>query len=93
MKFKVVLYEHDEGVAAFCPGLQGCATQGNTKEEALDNIQCGIREYLEVCWMVFKRNMANDLAENDDLAVSFGEVEVDTEGIEDAEAEEAEAII
>ena len=25
MKFKVVLYEHDDGVAVFCPGLQGCA--------------------------------------------------------------------
>ena len=27
MKFKVVLYEHDDGVAVFCPGLQGRGSQ------------------------------------------------------------------
>ena len=92
MKFKVVLYETEEGFAVFCPGLQGCVSQGKTKEEALDNIQSAIREYLEVCWIVFKRNMANDIEENDDLKVAFAEVEVDMEGIENAEAEEAVAV-
>ena len=88
MKFKVVLYEHSEGIAAFCPGLQGCVSQGDTRDEALENIQSAIREYLEACWMIFKQGMADDLAENDDLHVVYGEVEVDIEGIEDAEAEE-----
>ena len=93
MKFKVALYETEEGFAVFCPGLQGCASQGETREEALENIQSGIREYLELSWIVFKRNMEKDLAENDELKVSLGEVEVDIRGVEEAEAEEAGAVI
>lgn len=93
MKFKVVLYETEEGFAVFCPGLQGCVSQGDTREEALENIQSGIREYLEVSWIVFKREMKKDLKENDDLTVSFGDVEVDIRGVEKAEAEEAGATV
>ena len=93
MKFKVVLYETEEGFAIFCPGLQGCVSQGDTEEEALENIQSAIREYLEVSWIVFKRNMAKDIEENDDLKVIYGDVEVDIEGIEEAEAEEVEVVI
>lgn len=93
MKFKVALYEHDGGVAVFCPGLQGCVSQGDTVEEALENIQSAIREYLEVSWIVFKRNMAKDLEEDVTLNVTFDEVEVDTQGVEEAESEEVEAVI
>ena len=91
MKFKVVLYESEEGIGVFCPGLQGCVSQGDTRDEALENIQSAIREYLEVSWIVAKENIAKDLAEYDDLKVTFGEVEADIEGVEDAEAEEVEA--
>ena len=93
MKFKVVLYETEEGFAVFCPGLQGCVSQGETREEALENIQSGIREYLEVSWIVFKRNMAKDIEEDDNLKVTFGDVEVDISGVEEAEAEEAKVVI
>jgi predicted RNase H-like HicB family nuclease len=31
-----------------CPGLPGCWSQGATEEEALENIQDAIREYLAV---------------------------------------------
>ena len=93
MKFKVVLYEHEEGVAVFCPGLRGCVSQGDTLEEALENIQFAIREYMEGSWIVFKQNMAKDIEENDDLKVTYGDVEVDLEGVEKAEAEEVEAVI
>lgn len=93
MKFKVVLYETEEGFAVFCPGLRGCVSQGDTREKALENIQSGIREYLEAVWIVFKRDMKKDLEENDDLTVSLGEVEVDIRGVEEAEAEEAGAVI
>lgn len=93
MKFKVVLYETEEGFGVFCPGLQGCVSQGDTRDEALENIQSAIREYLEVSWIVAKENIAKDLAEYDDLEVTFDEVEADIEGVEDAESEEVGATI
>ncbi len=91
MKFKVVLYETEEGFAVFCPGLRGCASQGNTREEALENIQSGIREYMEAVWIITKQEIARDIEENDDLTVSYGDVEVDITGVEEAEAEEIQA--
>ena len=93
MKFKVVLYESEEGFGVFCPGLQGCVSQGDAEEEALENIQSAIRDYLEVSWIVFKENMTKDLAEDSNLKVTFGDVEVDIEGVENAEAEEIGAAI
>ena len=47
MKFKVLLYPSDEGVAVCAPSLPGCWSQGDTEEEALANISIAIREYLE----------------------------------------------
>src|SRR6266540_3143580 len=46
MKYKVVLKHSEEGVSASVPGLPGCWSQGATEEEALENIQDAIREYL-----------------------------------------------
>ena len=48
MKYTVVLQKSDEGYAVSCPGLPGCVSQGVTEEEALENIQDAIREYLDV---------------------------------------------
>ena len=48
MKYKVVLQHSEEGVAASVPGLPGCWSQGNTAEEALQNIRSAIQEYLAV---------------------------------------------
>ncbi len=48
MKFKVVLYPSEEGVAICAPSLPGCWSQGDDEEEALANIAIAIREYLEV---------------------------------------------
>ncbi len=93
MKFKIVLYETEEGFGVFCPSLHGCVSQGDTHEEALENIQSAIREYLEVVWIVTKENIAKDLHEDASIKVTYEEVEVDVEGVEDAEPEEAEAVI
>lgn len=46
MKYKVVLNESEEGFSVSCPGLPGCWSQGATEEEALENIQDAITEYL-----------------------------------------------
>lgn len=48
MKYKVVLQESEEGFSVSCPGLPGCWSQGKTEQEALENIQDAIREYLEI---------------------------------------------
>ena len=93
MKFKVVLYEHEEGFAVFCPGLNGCVSQGDTKEEALENIKDAIRLYLEAAWVEMKEDIAKDAEEYGDFTATFDEVEVDIEGIEHAEAQEVDALI
>jgi predicted RNase H-like HicB family nuclease len=39
--------EEDGGYHAFCPLLKGCHSQGDTFEEALDNITEAIELYIE----------------------------------------------
>jgi predicted RNase H-like HicB family nuclease len=46
MNYKVVLHKSEEGYSVSCPGLPGCWSQGETEEEALENIRDAIREYL-----------------------------------------------
>ena len=46
MHYKVVLHESEEGYSVSCPGLPGCWSQGETEEEALENIRDAIQEYL-----------------------------------------------
>ena len=82
MKFKVVLYESDEGFSVGCSTLPGCWSEGETRDEALENIQIGICEFLEATWEEVNQTLARGLAENDDLSVSLAEVEVAIEGIE-----------
>ncbi len=47
MTYRVVLLPSEEGFAVSCPGLPGCWSQGADEQEALQNIQDAIREYLE----------------------------------------------
>jgi predicted RNase H-like HicB family nuclease len=46
MNYKVRLHESEEGYSVSCPGLPGCWSQGETEEEALENIRIAIEEYL-----------------------------------------------
>ncbi len=46
MNYKVRLQKSEEGYSVSCPGLPGCWSQGETEEEALQNIQDAIKEYL-----------------------------------------------
>jgi predicted RNase H-like HicB family nuclease len=48
MKYEVKLLKSDEGYAVWCPTLRGCHSQGETEQEALENIVDAIREYLSV---------------------------------------------
>ena len=49
MKIKVILEPQPEGgFVAYVPALPGCMSQGETKEEALQNIKEAIELYLEV---------------------------------------------
>jgi len=48
MKFKVVLEEDEEGgYVVECPALPGCVSEGDTIEEALENIKEAIKGCLE----------------------------------------------
>ena len=48
MKFKVVLEPSEEGgFTAYVPSLPGCASEGDSHEQALSNIQEAIFLYLE----------------------------------------------
>ena len=43
----MTLVESEEGFAVWCDDLPGCASQGATREEALENIKVAIREWNE----------------------------------------------
>lgn len=49
MEFPIVIEEDKEagGYVVYCPTLKGCVSQGETEEEALENIKDAIRTYLD----------------------------------------------
>lgn len=62
MKFRVIL-EYDPEVAAWsvmCPELPGCASFGDTEEEAMLNIQEAIALYLEPADLSLRENARFD---------------------------------
>jgi predicted RNase H-like HicB family nuclease len=46
MKYRIALEKSEEGYSVSVPGLPGCWSQGDTEQEALENIRDAIREYL-----------------------------------------------
>ncbi len=48
MKYRIALHKSEEGYSVSVPGLPGCWSQGDTEQEALENIRDAIREYLSV---------------------------------------------
>ena len=48
MRYPVLLIQSDEGFSVSCPLLPGCYSQGDTEQEALENIRSAIAEYLDV---------------------------------------------
>ena len=47
MRYKVKLNKTEEGYAVWCPSLPSCWSQGQTEEEALENIKDAILAYLD----------------------------------------------
>jgi predicted RNase H-like HicB family nuclease len=43
----VIVEKDEDGYFAYCPLLQGCYTQGDTYEEAIDNLRDAIRLHIE----------------------------------------------
>jgi len=41
--FSAIIEKDEDGYFAYCPELQGCHTQGDTYEEALENIKDAIK--------------------------------------------------
>jgi predicted RNase H-like HicB family nuclease len=57
MKFKVIIEpSEDGGFAVHVPALQGCHTQGETIEEALENAKDAIKTYLDTVEEIAKRS-------------------------------------
>jgi predicted RNase H-like HicB family nuclease len=49
MKLNVTLNRDEDGIwVVECPGIPGCVSQGQTREEALKNIRDAITECLQV---------------------------------------------
>ena len=46
MRYKILIQHSEEGYSVSVPGLPGCWSQGATEQEAIENIQDAIREYL-----------------------------------------------
>ena len=48
-KYEIIIYwsREDEAFIAEVPELPGCAAYGGTYQEALDNVQVTIREWIE----------------------------------------------
>ena len=47
MRYKVNIKKTEEGYSVWVPGLPGCWSQGETEEEAIENIKDAIKTYLE----------------------------------------------
>ncbi|MBF0555550.1 MAG: type II toxin-antitoxin system HicB family antitoxin [Nitrospirae bacterium] len=46
MEYLVKIVKTDEGYSIWVPELEGCVSQGVTKEEAFENIKDAIQSYL-----------------------------------------------
>ena len=48
MKYSVVINKSKYGYDAHCPALPGCHSQGDTLEDAIENIKDAIETYLQM---------------------------------------------
>ncbi len=48
MEYLTILHKSEHGYDIHVPALSGCASQGDTEQEALENIKDAIKTYLEM---------------------------------------------
>jgi predicted RNase H-like HicB family nuclease len=65
----IIVEADSDGYFVSCPALQGCYSQGNTYEEAVENIKDAIRLHIE-------DRLANGEEVPENLSVSLSTVEV-----------------
>ncbi len=46
-KVSIVIEKDEHGYYAYCPGLEGCQTQGDSLDEVMANIKEAVELYLE----------------------------------------------
>ena len=61
MKYKIVLQHSEEGYSVSVPGLPGCWSQGATEQEAIENIQDAIKEYLGAVDNLFPNGVIREI--------------------------------
>ena len=48
MTYTVIIEKgREQGYVVYCPALKGCVSQGETREEALENIREAVEAYIE----------------------------------------------
>ncbi|MDD4073888.1 MAG: type II toxin-antitoxin system HicB family antitoxin, partial [Desulfobacterales bacterium] len=47
MQFNAIIEKDNDGYFAYVPALKGCVSQGDTMEEALNNIKEAVELYIE----------------------------------------------
>jgi predicted RNase H-like HicB family nuclease len=73
MKYTVILErESDGGFVASVPVLPGCVSQGDTREEAMDNIKEAVELYVEDCVAVGDPVPVEDSREYVELQPTLG---------------------
>jgi predicted RNase H-like HicB family nuclease len=61
VKYKIALRRTDEGYSVSVPGLPGCWSQGATEQEALENIEDAIHEFLAVVAEQFEEDEVREI--------------------------------
>lgn len=69
--FSIVIEKDKDGYFVFCPELQGCYSQGDTYEDALENIKDVIKLHLED-----RVKGKEELPENKSVSLSTVEVAI-----------------
>jgi predicted RNase H-like HicB family nuclease len=59
MKVTIIIEKDESGYYAYCPGLRGCHTQGDSLDEVLKNIKEAVELYIETLDEEEKRILLN----------------------------------
>lgn len=70
-KFSVIVEKDSAGYFALCPELQDCYTQGDTYQEAIENIKDAIRLHIED-----RIESGEDIPQSESVSLTLMEVTV-----------------